>query len=197
MDDIAIVTNKKEDLCKILERVQQLSDILGLKTNRAKTEIYLWGQKAPEAAEKLEWLGDEIWIRPPVFRYLGHTLAHPEWTTEAQQLFPDGVHADLTRYEDLPLNAWERVELINSVLMPRWSYKVMLIPHDAIFRQVDKMCKEWVTKCKGMETVRHTSKLSTPIKEGGMGLYQLFWSFRMRYVTVVQLKFYLNFPKTQ
>ena len=39
----------------------------------------------------------------------------------------------------------------------------------------------------GIPTVRHTSKLSTPIKEGGMGLYQLFWSFRMRYVSVMPM----------
>ena len=51
---------------------------------------------------------------------------------------------------------------------------------------MDNVCKKWVTKCKGMETVLHTSKLSTPIKEAGMGPYQLFWSFRMRYVTVMQ-----------
>ena len=55
MDDIGIITNKKEDLRKRLERVEQLSDMLGLQTNQAKTEISLWDQKAPGATEKLEW----------------------------------------------------------------------------------------------------------------------------------------------
>ena len=77
-------------------------------------------------------------FQPPVRRYLGHTVAHPGWTTEAQQLFLDAVHADSARYENLPPNAWERVALINSALVPRWSYKVMLIPHDASFRRVDE-----------------------------------------------------------
>ena len=106
-----------------------------------------------------------------------HTMAHPEWTTAAQQLFLDAVRADLTRYAHLPLNAWERGALVHYVLVPRWASKGMPIPRDAIVRAAAKRCKEWVTKCKGTETVRPTSTLSSPIKEGGRDPYQLLWSF--------------------
>ena len=50
----------------------------------------------------------------------------------------------------------------------------MRIPHDAL-KEVDRMwCKEWVPRCRGTETVRHTGRTSPPRKEGDMGVYQLF-----------------------
>jgi len=89
-------------------------------------------------------------------------------------MFLDEVQADLTRYECLPLNAWERIELINTVLTPRWTYRAMLIPDDKIFKKVDQLSKEFVTKCKGVVAVRHATKNSAPVKAGGVGLCQMF-----------------------
>ena len=64
---------------------------------------------------------------------------------------------------------------------------MMRILNHAIFKEVGRMCKEFVIQmCKGMVTVWHTTKPSTPMKEGRMGLYQMFWSFQKRYVIVMQ-----------
>ena len=125
-------------------------------------------------------------MQPPIFKYLGHTMAHPEWVKQAHAIFMEQAQAELAGYERLPLNAWERVELINTVLTPRWTYRLLLIPSDFIYKQLDKLSKDFVTQCKGLEKGRHSTKMTTPVTEGGMGLYQQFWAFRKRYVTVIQ-----------
>jgi len=141
---------------------------MGLKVKRGKTEIYWWAIQAPSETDRVHWCGDAICIHPPVFRYLGHTLAHSEWTSQAQYMFLD---------ECLPQNTWEAMVLVNTVLTPRWTYQTMLIPGDKIFKTADQLSKEFVTKCKGLEAVQHTTEIPAPGKEGCMGLYQMFWSF--------------------
>ena len=181
VDDVAIVTRDKTELQRILARAQQLSDHLGLKVNRSKTEVYLWDHSIPK--DHIKWEGDTIPVQPPIFKYLGHIMAHPEWVKKAQENILD---EQLAGYERLPLNAWERVELVNSVLTSQWTYRLLLIPSDIVFKELDKLTKDFVVKCKGLERGRHSTKMSTPVQEGGMGLYQQFWAFRKRYVTIIQ-----------
>ena len=42
VDDIAIITPNQREMLHILERVSQLSAVLGLKTNPSKTQVYRW-----------------------------------------------------------------------------------------------------------------------------------------------------------
>ena len=67
----------------------------------------------------LRWNGKDILVRPPIFRYVGHVMAHPSWAQRARDEVLAKVESDLTRYRALPLNALERVQLLNSVLIPR------------------------------------------------------------------------------
>ena len=53
-------------------------------------------------------------------------------------------HCTCGRYRALPLNAFERVHLLNSVLITRWLYDTMFIPHDRMFHHIDKTCLEFV-----------------------------------------------------
>ena len=40
----------------------------------------------------------------------------------------------------LPLNAFERTQLLNAVLMPKWTYRTLFLPNDFMFKVVDTVC---------------------------------------------------------
>ena len=100
----------------------------------------------------LQWNGKDIPVRPPIFRYLGHIMAHPSWAQRARDEVLAKVESDLTRYRALPLDAFERVQLLNSVLIPRWLYHTMFIPHDRMFQHIDKICLKICCYCKRIRT---------------------------------------------
>ena len=54
--------------------------------------------------------------------------------------------ADLARYQYLPLNAFERVQLLNTVLIPRWTYRTLFLPNDTMFKAMDPMCLRFVLR---------------------------------------------------
>jgi len=124
--------------------------------------MYRWD--ATHSKDHVEWEADTIVIQPPIFKYVGHAMAHPERVKVAQNIFLNEARAQPKDYERLPSNAWEQVQLVNTVLTPKWTYRLLLIPNDAIFKELDKFTKEFVTQCKGLERVRHT-KISTPYRK--------------------------------
>ena len=94
---------------RVLKGVQELFLILGFQTNPGKTEVYKWAltararqkRKVPQH-DVLRWNGKDILVRPPIFRYLGHTIAHPSWAQRARDEVLAKVESDLTRYRALP-----------------------------------------------------------------------------------------------
>ena len=102
------------------------------------------------------------------------------------------VGADLAQYRALPLDAFERVQPLNCVLIPRWLYHTMFIPHDRMFHHIDKICLEFVAIAKGSEhnkeniyRAHNVTHIDSPVKYGGLGLRQIYWAYRTRYVTLV------------
>ena len=141
----------------------------------------------------IEWCGVQLPLQAPIFHYLGHLLAHPSWEQKARDYFMGTVCADLARYRFLPLNAFERVQLLNAILIPRWNYRVLFLPNDSMFKAVDSMCLNFVLMAEGMErnkTDIHQSydvlHVTSPLRVGGMGLQQMLWAHRARFVTLVQ-----------
>ena len=103
------------------------------------------------------------------------------------------VCADLARYQRLPMNAFERVQLLNTSLIPRWNYWTLFLPNDSMFKIVDSMCLRFVLMAKGMElnkTDVHKSynvlHVTSPLRVGGMGPHQFFWAHWARFVTMMQ-----------
>ena len=107
MDDIAIVANNLTQLKAAMNRISKLSQILGVQVNPGKTELYHWAMK-PHSA-KVIWNGQHIKARSAVFSYLGHMIAHPAHVSLARSQILAEVKSDLNRYQQLPLNAFERV----------------------------------------------------------------------------------------
>ena len=101
--------------------------------------------------------------------------------------------ATLARYQYLPLNTFERVQLLNTVLIPRWTYRTLFHPNDSMFKAMDSMYLWFVLMVEGMELNKvdiHKSynvlHVTSPHRLGGMGLHQLFWAHRARFTTMVQ-----------
>ena len=93
VDIIAIISPNQREMQRVLERVSQLSAILGLKTNPSKTQVYRWAppsrregvaQRESPTRDTITWGDARLLLHPPIFHYLGHHLAHATWEQKAR-----------------------------------------------------------------------------------------------------------------
>ena len=69
----------------------------------------------------------------------------------------------------------------------------MFIPHERLFQHIDRICLEFVAITKGLEhnkeniyKAHNVTRITPPVKYGGLGLQQIYRAYRTRYVTLVQ-----------
>ena len=55
----------------------------------------------------------------------------------------------------LPLDAFERTQLLSSVLMPRWVYRSLFVARDQLRHDIDMLPSEFVTTGKEVEHRHH------------------------------------------
>ena len=67
----------------------------------------------------ITWQGQQLTIRPPMLTYLGHVLAHPSHEDHTWDMVTNQLCHGLAAYKTLPLNGFEKVAIINAVLIPR------------------------------------------------------------------------------
>ena len=91
-------------------------------------------------------------------------LAHPTWARKARADYLGLVQSHLAQYASIPMNGWERSQLVNFVLMPRWMHRLIHLPSDRTFHRIDTMISEFVRKPKGMDTARNHHLLGTPVR---------------------------------
>ena len=103
------------------------------------------------------------------------------------------VSADLARYQYVPMNTFERVQLLNTILIPRWNYWTLILPNDSMFKTMDSMCLRFVLVAEGMELNKtdgpksyNVLHVTSPPWLGGIGLHQMVWAHRAHFVTMVQ-----------
>ena len=125
-------------------------------------------------------------MKVPAYRYLGHYLANPAYQAEVHADILPRAQADVAQFGHLPLNNFERAQLLNSVLIPQWVYHSLLVLDDRFFHQFDKVSKNFVLSAKGMDKIHNTTHTTSPKGAGGMGLHQVFCAYRARYITVMQ-----------
>ena len=93
------------------------------------------------------------------------------------------IKADLARHWTLPMDSWERTKLINVVLLPKWLHCVILMPPNKYSHNIDAPCSHSVCEPTRSEPPCLARCVSTPPKQGGLGLHQIFWVYRQRFVT--------------
>ena len=152
--------------------------------NKGKTEVYCW--TATYRVDQLLWDRQVNTVRPPILSYLGHTIAHPQRAHKGRSDYLDLIASDLAQYAHIPIDGWERRPVVNSILMPRWLNRAALIPSDRWYKEIDDLCSVFVRQPKGMVPGRNAKQLTAPVACGGMGLHQLYWAHRQRFITTMQ-----------
>ena len=142
LDDRAFIARSEPELRAVLHRVQGLSQLLKFKINHTKTEIIHW---APHHRKhQVQWAGHTITTSPPLFKYLGHLIAHPSMLTSAGADIHHTVQCELARYRMLPLDTFERTQLLSSVFMPRWVYRSLFVVSDRLLHDIDMLARQFV-----------------------------------------------------
>ena len=142
VDDIVIVAPNVHVLRRVFQSIDSLSPAVGFKVNRDKIDLYHWSAK-PQIST-VQWGRDAIEAKAPAFKYLGHYLAHPAYQAGVHAEILSRAQANVARFGHLPLNNFERTQLLNSVLIPPWVYHCLLVPDDRFFHRLDKVGKSFV-----------------------------------------------------
>ena len=118
--------------------------------------------------------------------YLGHVLAHPTQEDTAWDMVTTQLHHDVTAYRTLPLNTYEKVAIINAVLLPRWTYRGLFLGNRTRMARWDDILLQYIRDTPGIEQQMNNYGLTTNLSQGGLGLRQLWWSYITRWVTIGQ-----------
>ena len=92
------------------------------------------------------------------------------------------------------MNRWERAQLVNSVLVPCWLHRLLLLPWDRTLHQMHTMLSDFVREPKGMETSKNRHLLSTPVHQGGLGLRSIYRAYRRRSIASMQYTIRVHAP---
>ena len=145
----------------------------------------------------ITWRHQLIPVRPPIMTYLGHVLAHPTQEDTAWDMVTTQLHHDVAAYRTLPLNAYEKVAIINAVLIPRWTYRGLFLGNRTRVAHWDDILLQFIRDTPGVEQQMNKHRLTTNLSHGGLGLRQLWWSYITRRVTIGQQELQRTGPTQQ
>ena len=166
---------------KTINTIQDILLAVGMQMNAKKAQIYQWSSRVVQHAIQ------GILVQPPALVYLGHHIAHRSYQKPACHSTLQTADGDLTSYHGLPLNPQETTSLVNVILLPAWQCRYMFVMDDHKLGKVDAAVQKCIVKdAKGMEEKRDSLKMVTRVQMGGMGLRQIYRSWRSAYVTTVQ-----------
>ena len=195
VDDIAVRAPTRESLLHTLDTLHDVVHTIGLHFNKDKTEVY---HRAKDYnLEPITWQHQLIPVRPPIMTYLGHVLAHPEQEDTSWDMVTTQLHHDITAYTTLPLNAYEKVAIINAVLIPRWTYRGLFLGNRSWMALWDDILLHYIRDTPGIEQQMNKHRLTTNLSHGGLGLRQLRSSYITRWFTPGQQELQSNGPTQQ
>ena len=157
---------------------------MGLRFNKDKTEVYHWAKDYD--LTPITWQHQLIPVRPPIMTYLGHVLAHPTQEDTAWDMVTTQLHHDVAAYRTLPLNAYEKVAIINAVFIPRWTHRGLFLGNRTRMARWDDILLQYIRDTPGIEQQMNKHRLTTNLSQGGLGLRQLWWSYITPWVTIGQ-----------
>ena len=174
VDDIAVRAPTRQSLLHTLDTLHEVAYTMGLRFNKDKTEVYHWAKDYN--LEPITWQHQLIPVRPPILMYLGHILAHPTQEDAAWDMVTAQLHHGIAAYGTLPRNAYEKVAIINAVLIPRCTYRGLFLGNRARMALWDDILLHYIRNTPGIEQQMNKHRLTTNLSHGGLGLRQLWWS---------------------
>ena len=90
-------------------------------------------------------------MRPPILTYLGYVLAHPTQEKTAWDMVTTQLYHGIATYRTLPLNGYEKVAIINAVLIPRWTYRGLFLGNRSRMAMWDDVLLQYRRDTPGIE----------------------------------------------
>ena len=150
VDDIAVHATNQAALLDILKHLHHVAYRLGLRFNADKTETYHWARNYNHGT--ITWQGQRLTVRPPILTYLGHIPAHPAQEDHSWDMVTNQLRHDVAAYKTLPLNGFEMVAIINTVLIPRWTYRGPVLGNRHHMAQWDNIPLQILRETPGVES---------------------------------------------
>ena len=107
------------------------------------------------------------------------------------------LHHDIAAYRTLPLNAYEKVAIINAVLISRWTCRGLFLGNTSRMALWDDILLHYIRDTPAIEQQMNKHRLTTNLTHGGLGLRQLWWSYITRWITLGQQELQNNGPTQQ
>ena len=105
--------------------------------------------------------------------------------------------AHIAAYRTLLLNGYEKVTIVNAVLIPRWTYRGLFLGNRSQMAMWGDILLQYLRDTPGIEQQMNKHRLTTNLSHGGLGLRQLWWSYITRWVTLGQQELQNNGPTQQ
>ena len=195
VDDIAVRAPTTDALLHTLDALHEVAHTMGLRFNKDKTEVYHWAKNY--SVEPITWQHQQIPVHPPILTYLGHVLAHPTQEETAWDMVTTQLYHDIAAYRTLPLNAYDKVTIINAVLIPRWTYRGPFLGNKSRMALWYDILLQHIRDTPGIEPQMNKHRLTTNLSHGGLGVRHLWWSYVTRWITLGQQELQNNGPTQQ
>ena len=147
--DIAVRAPSTGSLLHTLDTLHKVAHTMGLRFNKDKTEVYHLVRDYN--VEPITWQHQLIPVRPPILTSLGHVLAHPTQEETTWDMVTTQLHHDIAAYRTLPLNAFEKVAIINTVLIPRWTCRGLFLGNRSRMALWDGILLHYIRDTPGIE----------------------------------------------
>ena len=193
VNDITVHAPTTDTLLQTLDTLHEVAHTMGLRFNKDKTKVYHWAKNY--CLEPITW--QHQLVRPPILKYLGHVLAHPTQEETAWDMVTTQLYHDIAAYRSLPLNGYEKVAIVNAILIPRWTYRGLFLENRSRMAMWDDMLLQYLRDTPGIEQQMNKHRLTTNLSHGGLGLRQLWWSYITRWITLGQQELQNNGPTQQ
>ena len=124
-------------------------------------------------------------MRDPIFTYLGHAIAGTGYKGKARDALFASLQAQIAAYYELLLTSFERAQIVNSVLMPRGTYKSLFLWDVCWGNRLEATFEDCVLAAPWVEKyLRH--RLYTDTAHGGLGLHTASWAGMCALIQLVQ-----------
>ena len=166
---------------------------IGIQFNPNKTEVYHFHRPrssgatsgGAQQAKHIWWGQHRLDFKDPMFTYLGHTIAGVGYRGKARDALFAALQAQVAAYTILPLTSFERAQIVNSVLIPRWVYKSLFMWDVCWGNRMETAFEEFVLQAPRVEKYLQY-RLYTDVTEGGLGLHSASWAGLCALIQLVQ-----------
>ena len=131
------------------------------------------------------WGNNRLLVSDPIFTYLGHTIPGTGYNGKARDTLLASLQAKIAAYYELPLPGLKRARIVNSVILPRWTYKSLFLWDVCSGNRLEATFEDYVLAAPRVEKyLRH--RLYTDTAHGSLGLHSASWGGTYALIHLVQ-----------